>query len=118
MKSLYSEYIQEREGLKTYELKDGFFTYEFSPDLSQIYIADMYIRAEKRCFSIYKKFIDEVISLARNTKTLLCSVDASTANCEYILSIHLKMGMKIREIQGTRIFLEMEICDLINKYKV
>jgi GNAT superfamily N-acetyltransferase len=60
MKSLYAQYVYEREGKSCLENEAGFVTYCYLPKVNAGYIEDMYIVPEKRSSGLGRKFVEQV----------------------------------------------------------
>lgn len=102
MKSLYSQYIKEREGIETFENEKGFFTYEICSDENVMHICDMYLLPEFRSSGEFKSFLSIISEIAykNEVEKMLFKVDISTNGSEYIAKVHLKLGMKFYSMNG------------------
>ncbi len=107
--SLYSEYIQEREGKSIVESDVGFATYSIVKD--GIYIIDLYVKPDYRKSRIAADFADQIADIAKEKglKKLFGSVAPSTNGSTASLKVLLAYGFKLVNSANDFIWLEKEI---------
>lgn len=109
MKSLYAQYIEEREDLAIIERKEGFATYKI--DGESCYIADIFVTIESRKAGVALEMCEEIVKIAKtlNCKYILGSVDPRARGATESIKAILAMGMRLSEVRGQLIFLAKEI---------
>ena len=64
-RSLYAEYVKEREGYETLETGISFATYRVSG--SEIYIRDIFVSRDFRDVDVGRRFIDDVVKIGKDS---------------------------------------------------
>ena len=109
MKSLYAQYVEEREELAIIERKEGFATYKIDGDYC--YIADIFVTVEFRRVGVAFEMCEEIAKIAKDSgcKYLLGSVDPRARGATEAIRAIMAMGMRLNEIRGNLIMLIKEI---------
>lgn len=110
MKSLYGQYLDERENKEILENEYGFVTYKFL-NSNECYIQDIYIIPEMRKQGLSFKMRDEVIAIAKakGCSTLIGSVSIGANDATRNLKILLNDDWQIHAINGNMIFVNKRI---------
>lgn len=84
MKSLYGQYVEEREGKGIVEDQYGFATYLHTPSRKEMYVVDVFVVREARKLGKAKEYFDQIEKLAYslNCDYMLTSVDTETNGFE------------------------------------
>lgn len=108
-KSLYAQYILEREGVDTVETENYFFNYKIIEN--EFHVLDMFVREEFRCSLLVKEMMDLIdqMALDSGSKYLVSSVIAGLPNSEKSASLQFRYGMKFFKCDGNKIILLKEI---------
>ena len=103
-KSLYGQYIEEKENRYILEGKDYFLTYQF--DREWVYIVDMFVVSGKRTNGIMTKISEQCEQLARDKgyTQILGSVDINTNQPEIPALAMIKHGYKFYKLVGSIIY--------------
>ena len=109
--SLYGDYLAEREGYDIVEDENGFATYIYSPENSECYIRDIYVKPESRKDHIASHYADEITKLAKlnGCTTLSGSVDPRSTGATDSLKVLLAYGFKVHSINGPLVMFVKEI---------
>lgn len=109
MKSLYGQYIEEREGRKIFEVDHGFLTYFLSD--TECYIADIFVVPERRKSGLAYKMCLEVARLAKEQDCLriVGSIDPRALTATESMKALFAMGMELLEIRDNLIYLVKEL---------
>lgn len=109
MKSLYAQYVAEREGAEVLEGAWGFAAYKFEVD--HVYISDIYIVPEQRNKGASMQAFSEITGLAKQKglKYVFGSVAPSTKTATANIGILLKLGFKLHSASDDIIYLNREI---------
>jgi len=93
--SLFSQYIQQREGKSIIETDIGFATYSFTND--SVYIEDIFVVEEHRDSGEASKMADAIVAEAkeRGCKKLYGSVSPSARGSTSSLKVLLAYGFKL-----------------------
>ncbi len=110
MKSLYGQYLAEREGKEIIESEYGFATYKFF-DNGECYLQDIFIVPSVRKSGLATEMANKVVAEAkeRSCHTLIGSVCVDDKNATRNISVFLAYGMQIHKIIGNMIFLNKNI---------
>jgi GNAT superfamily N-acetyltransferase len=108
--SLFSDYINEREGKQILESDKGFATYKIF-DNGECYLQDIYVIPDERKSGLATEMADKVVEIAQEhgCKTLIGSVCIDDLNCTRNMKVFLAYGMQMHKIIGTMIFLKKDI---------
>lgn len=108
-KSLYAQYIQEREGFEIIEDELGFATYIISGD--ECYIRDIYVLPEYRKINIASSYSDQIAKIAKEKgcKVLTGTVFPSAKGSTESLMAVIKSGFKIANSTNEKIILIKEL---------
>lgn len=84
MKSLYGQYVEEREGKGIVEDQFGFATYLYNSTRKEMYVVDVFVVKERRQSGIAKGYFDQIEEKAKelNCEYMLTSVDTETKGFE------------------------------------
>lgn len=99
-KSLYAQYILEREGRETFETDEGFVTYKIFKDQNYIYLVDMFIKEENREESKASQlFLNKVQEegLEAGVDNVITSVAYGASGLENSIKLILANGFKVLE---------------------
>ena|ERR1700722_12992962 len=107
--SLFSDYIQEREGKGLIETDKGFATYSFVKDGA--YIEDIFVHKDHRHSGEAAQMADQIAILAKEkglTK-LFGSISPSANNSTISLKVLLAYGFQLNSSTNNFIWLEKDI---------
>lgn len=109
MKSLYAQYIEEREGFSIVEDEKGFATYIINED--ECYIRDIFVRPEFRKENIASKYADQITEIAKKAgcKNLTGTVIPMANGATTSLKVLLGYGFKLLQATQERIIFIKEI---------
>lgn len=109
MKSLFAQYILERENKAILETDKGFATYITMED--GLYIEDIYVSPEYRKTSEASLMADTIADIARSKglKKLYGSVVPSANNSTVSLKVLLAYGFKLQNASNNFIWLVKEV---------
>lgn len=110
MKSLYGQYLAEREDKEIIESNEGFATYKIFSN-GECYLQDLYVIPEKRKSGLATEMANKVVEIAkeRGCKTLIGSVCSDDKSATRNMKVFLTYGMQIHNIIGNMIFLQKNI---------
>lgn len=110
MKSLYGQYIEEREDKGIIETDKGFATFKIF-DNGECYLQDIYVLPEWRKSSVATEMADAVRDIAKEhgCKLLVGSVCTDDKYATRNMKVFLSYGMEIYKNVGNVIFLKKEI---------
>lgn len=110
MKSLYAQYIFERENKEIVESDKGFATYKIF-DNGECYLQDLYVVPEYRKSGLATEMTDEIVLRAKEKACtlLIGSVCVDDINATRNMKVFLSYGMQIYKSMGTMIFLKKDI---------
>jgi ribosomal protein S18 acetylase RimI-like enzyme len=110
MKSLYAEYIAEREDKEIIETDKGFATFKIF-DNKECYLQDIYIIPECRKTGLATEMTDKIVEMAKEKgcNTLVGSVCVDDKYATRNMKVFLAYGMQIYKTAGTMIFLKKDI---------
>lgn len=108
-KSLYAQYMEEREQKQVLEKPNGFAVYWFYQEWC--YIEDIYVVPADRQSKVATEMANEIttIALGRGYKKLLGSVKPSAINSTKSLQVLLAYGFKLLSSDSNSILLEKQI---------
>ncbi len=95
MKSLYGQYIKEREGFEILEDENGFATYKISG--KECYIRDIFVKPEFRKMNLASKYADEIAEIAKKlgcthlSGTVAPMANGSTQSIQVLLGYGFKL---------------------------
>lgn len=109
MKSLYGQYISEREGFEIIENEHGFATYQV--DKTRCYIRDIYVSRETRQMNLASQMADEVAIKAKSLGcTHLVGSVCPQAKCSTAsLKVLLAYGFKLESARDNLIIFTKEL---------
>ena len=97
MKSLYGQYIFEKEGFQILETEYGFVSYKFILDAFlnlyiQVHIGEAYIVPEHRGKGLLGNFLEEIYNSARSRGITVCttSVDHEINNSSRNINLYIE----------------------------
>ena len=95
--SHYADYLNEREGVETLEVPEGFATYRFEDDGRSCYIVDIYVEPKSRKSHVASKLADMITVVAKEAgcERLLGSVAPGTAGDTESLKVLLAYGFRL-----------------------
>lgn len=109
MKSLYGQYIEEREEQEILETKYGFVSYRIYPTQygNQIFICDIYVDKTSRGLNESKDLIKRVtkIALDNNCTSAMSTVDPNTKTATIAMKFQLSCGMQLSHTSGGLIYM-------------
>lgn len=109
--SFYGEYMHEREGFSTVEDDYGFATYILTPEENCAYIRDIFVtpsyRRKGNCFGYADKIVE--LAKAKGITRLVGSVCLNAKGSTESMKMMLAYDFKLRNLNGSMIFLEKEI---------
>lgn len=114
-KSLYSQYVLERENARTVENKIGFavWSWETVQDEKAIYVSEIYIVPEQRKKGAAKTLMNACIDAARKERIepqyIIGSVDITTNGAERSMRAALGYGLRFSHIANNIIYMYKEI---------
>ncbi len=110
MKSLYGQYLEERENQSIVESEDGFATYKIF-DNGECYLRDIFVVLSKRNLRLATEMADKVVEIAKEHRchTLTGSVCVDDKNATRNMKVFLAYGMQIQNVIGSMIFLNKDI---------
>lgn len=103
MKSLYAQYILEREGFEIIEDEHGFATYRIKGE--ECYLRDVFIKPEFRQTGVGRSYVEKISDIAKVAGCKLLTTTAcpfSEGVTESVTAI-LKVGFKIHSTGADRI---------------
>lgn len=108
-RSLYAQYILEREDFEIFEDEKGFATFKCTGD--ECYIRDIFVAKEFRRQAAGTMYADEItkIAKARGCKFLTGTVYPAANGATSSMAALLAYGFKILESRNDRIVLMKEI---------
>lgn len=111
MKSLYSQYLQERTDDLIIETVHGFATYRFLENEKTVYIVDIYVEPEFRKSGQASHLANLIVKQAKEKgyKMLLGSVVPSTKGSTESLKVLLGYGMQLASSGPDCIYFRKEI---------
>lgn len=112
MKSLYGQYLAERESKEIIESENGFATYKIFNN-NECYLQDIFVVASHRKSGLAREMTDKIVQIAKEQgcKTLIGSACIDDKNCTNNMKVFLAYGMQIDKVIGTMIFLRKDIGD-------
>lgn len=112
--SLYAEYILEKDGFKTIEGKDWFFTYSLNKKEDFIFVSEMFMRKRKRSLGSYRTLIKNVFEASKNenVSTVFAKVELGKKHSDYVLGMHKKMGFKVYDKTKSDIYVYIHADEL------
>jgi hypothetical protein len=107
LKSLYAQYVLEKQGFQTIETSEGFITYWLIPENKEAYIDILYVIPEKRNSEVKKYLESLVIEEAKKVgcKNLSCVVYFKHINAEKSLKSIIAAGYKIHSASDEKVVL-------------
>jgi GNAT superfamily N-acetyltransferase len=111
MKSLYAQYVKEREGLDLLEKEEAFLTYTINADQGYIFIQDLYVIPEKRRSQVASQLADEVVSIAvqQGCSILYGQVDTRANQWERSAKVLEGYGMSAFKTENSMIYFKKNI---------
>lgn len=108
-KSLYGQYIAERENAHILECSEGFATYTYID--KYCYIKDIYVIPEHRKSNIASSLADQIAQIAKSNgySLLMGSVDINANEPTRSLQVLLAYGFKVLMLKESMIYLSKEI---------
>lgn len=112
-RSLYAQYINEREGKEIIEDNEGFATYIDCEDGPGIYIADVYVIPEARKTGKAHSYFDQIEEIARGRDKafLRTTVESALPGWEISLKALTTNNFNVVANDGTFFYLERKIED-------
>lgn len=109
VKSLYGQYIEEREGFEIIETPTGFATFRFSGD--ECYIRDIFIEKRSRNDNAASKLADRIKGLARakDAKWLVGTVQPSAKGSTASIKVLLAYGFELASSQPDFIIFKLKL---------
>lgn len=110
MKSLYAQYVKERENLDIVESEKGFATYQIY-DNGECYIRDIFVAPEFRNTKLTMDMQKQINDIAKtkDCKLLVGSVCLDTNNASKSLQILLNDKWQMYKIIGNMIFVKKDV---------
>lgn len=102
MKSLYGQYVKEREGFEILENEHGFATYKISGN--ECYIRDIFVKPEMRKSHVAAKFADEIATIAKEqgcthlSGTVAPAANGATQSVQVLLSYGFKIARSTNDL--------------------
>ena len=102
MKSLYCQYIKEREDFEILEDENGFATYKISG--AECYIRDIFVKPEFRKMNLASKYADEIAIIAKNqgcthlSGTVSPAANGATQSVQVLLSYGFKIARSTNDL--------------------
>ncbi len=111
MTSLYGKYIQEKIGDLILETEEGFATYRYINEKTQVYIIDIYVLPEFRKTKLASALADQIVALAKfeGAKELIGTVNPSVKGSTESLKVLLGYGMSLKSASNDLIIFGKEI---------
>lgn len=108
--SLWSDYLNEREGKEVIEHDSGFAVFKLNED-ETCYLEHIYVAPEVRGTGLASELADRVAKRARESgkSVLLGSVMPGATGATHSLKTQLTYGFKLDSIQGNLIVMSKEI---------
>ena len=108
--SLWAEYIKENRNDEIIETDSGFVTYRYLGN-NQVYIIDIYIKADFRKTNMASYLADQVVAYAkeRGCTELLGTVTPSANNSTDSLKVLIGYGMSLKSASDNLIVFRKEI---------
>jgi GNAT superfamily N-acetyltransferase len=109
---MYFEYLKERQKRMSLTHEFGFATFDLGPE-GELYIADMYVRPEKRGSGIVSELVQGLEQLAKQfQKTYLsCRIYVKDKGADRTLGAAQKLGFRVRSAEGGCIILTKDLED-------
>jgi hypothetical protein len=109
MKSLYAQYIHERENIETFETESYFFTHKVIED--ELHIYEIFVVPEQRHTMATKEMMDRIELLAneKRVKYIVSTVIPGTNNAEKSMLVQFRYGMKLLRSEENKIYLVKEL---------
>ncbi len=94
-KSLYSQYLKERENAEVLEYDWGFAVYKMAAD--HVYLQDIYVVPKERANDRGQELMQEVAAIARmkGIKTMFGSISPSAKNSAKMERVMLHLGFEL-----------------------
>lgn len=110
MSSLFSRYIQEREGKNIIEKEHGFLTYFFVSD-TVCYVEDIFVVKEQRRSGLATELGKELEAIAKEAgiKKILGSVDLKAKTKTESMKFLLDYGFELKDNTGSLIYLIKDV---------
>lgn len=110
MKSLYAEYIAEREDKEIIETDKGFAVFKIF-DNKECYLQDLYVIPDYRKTGLATEMTNKIVEIAKEKgcNTLIGSVCSDDKYATRNMKVFLAYGMQIYKTVGTMIFLKKDI---------
>lgn len=109
MKSLYAQYIDEREEKKIVENEFGFATYKIYGDA--VYIEDIFVVPAMRKTGMAKTIVDQICFYAKEqgAKKVFGSVDVTANGATDSIKFLLAFGSAVHSTSGNLIYFSKDI---------
>lgn len=109
MRSLYAQYVKERENLEMIENEHGFLTYRLEND--RLFISDIFVTKDKRKSNIAAEMIDRMYqhALEMGIKEAYAHADLNTLNWKDSVDFMEKCGGKPTKLEGTLLYFRRTI---------
>lgn len=109
--SHYGEYLLEREGFYTLEDDYGFATYILNKEENLVYIRETFVTKNYRRKGICFGYMDKIVEIAKDREItkLVGSACVNAKGSTESMKMMLAYGFKLRNLNGSMIFLEKEI---------
>jgi Acetyltransferase (GNAT) family len=109
MNSLFSFYLEEREGIKTIEEESGFITYQIINDA--IWIKHLYIAPSMRRLQYGSDMANQIAFIGRENKckVMRCTVSPIALNASDSLAAILAYGFKVKASDTQFIYFEKDL---------
>lgn len=106
MSSNYAKYLLEREGKSIIEDERGFATYSLHPELSAIYIEDIFVSLEFRKQNVASEYADKIAEIAKSKgfHTLIGTVRPSATGANISLKVLLAYGFELASAEQDAIY--------------
>lgn len=106
MRSLYAQYLNEREGKQIVEDERGFAVYSFLPELNSVYIEDIFVLPEFRNQNIASEYADNIAAEAKSKGflTLIGTVRPSANGATTSLKVLLAYGFEVSSSEHDAIY--------------
>lgn len=113
-KSLYAQYIKEREDKQVIEYEQGFIKFSFGENETfgkHCYIEDIFVTEENRDKHLASKMADQVKEIAKGKgcEFLVGSVDTTTNGVERSIKVLYSYGFTIKCLDGQMIYFSKEL---------
>jgi len=106
---MYAEYIKEREGFDIIETSAGFAVYKVTGE--EIYLRDIYVRAECRKRGIASDLADEVAKIGQKAgcRYLVGSVSPQSKTATENIEVLIRYGMTLHKCDSSLMVFFKEI---------